>query len=95
MGRTPNLVTCQHQIVPQDCPYCELERLRARIATLERQLSVVDVVVGFPDGDGHGRIELVRQRIVNAYIDGAAVGNHGDVQKRAEAYARDILAVVP
>lgn len=29
--------------------------------------------------------------VVNAYIDGAAVGNSGNVQARAEAYARDIL----
>jgi len=29
--------------------------------------------------------------VVNAYIDGAAVGNGGNVQARAEAYARDIL----
>lgn len=64
-----DIVVCEHQIVPQDCPYCGLKHLRAKLARFDSRL------------------------IVNAYIDGAAVGNHGDVQKRAEAYARDILAV--
>jgi hypothetical protein len=31
-----DLVVCEHQIVPQDCPYCELARLRAQLATLDR-----------------------------------------------------------
>jgi hypothetical protein len=66
--RGTDLVVCEHKIVPQDCPYCELKRLRDQLKRFDSRL------------------------IVNAYIDGAAVGNHGDVQKRADAYARDILA---
>lgn len=31
-----SLVVCEHQIVPQDCPYCELKRLRAKRDALLR-----------------------------------------------------------
>lgn len=36
-------------------------RHQTRIETLERQLAAVDAAVGFPDGDGHGRIECIER----------------------------------
>jgi hypothetical protein len=34
MGRhVPAIAVCKHQIVPQECPYCELARLRTQLAT--------------------------------------------------------------
>ncbi len=45
------------------CRTCdEADKLRRDLATLQRQLDAVDVAVGFPDGSGRGRIEMITAR---------------------------------
>lgn len=55
-----NLVVCEHQIVPQDCPYCELKRLRgqrdALLAAAKRAVHEWDEY----DTIGDSRGDLIR-----------------------------------
>lgn len=76
------LVVCEHQIVPQDCPYCELKRIRAERGALERQLAAVDAALGFPHPDGTGRVEMIQELWA------------GDDWRDAKAQRDELLAVL-
>jgi hypothetical protein len=50
--RVPNdLVVCEHHIVPQDCPYCELVRLRKQLSEVAM---IEPIVVTCKKCDGTG-----------------------------------------
>jgi hypothetical protein len=76
MGRNAHLLAvCKHQIVPQECPYCELARLRTQLATQcnpnqqETDIMVEPVVVTCNLCDGTGVVTANRQIGTDRLVD--------------------------